>query len=114
MASLLPDMDPAELVALASASYSAGSGSVNRNETIELKVAAVVTQILPNGNMVVSGRQELRVNHELRELRVAGVIRPKDIGSSNNIQYSKISEARNASGCRGQNANLQPPQNSKA
>lgn len=109
MHKLLPDVDPAQLVELASESSASGSGTVNRNETIALKVAAVVTQVLPNGNLVVSGRQEIRVNHELRELRVAGVIRPEDIGSSNDIQYDKIAEARIAYGGRGHIADVQQP-----
>ncbi len=51
-------------------------------------------QMLPNGNMVVAGRQEVKVNQELRELRVAGIIRPQDINMNNTIPYEKIAEAR--------------------
>lgn len=82
------------LVETSSNTSASGSGSINRNESISLKVAALVVQMLPNGNMVVAGRQEVKVNQELRELRVAGIIRPEDIGINNTIPYDKIAEAR--------------------
>ena len=71
-----------------------GAGTIDRNESIFLKVAALVVQQLPNGNLVVAGRQEVKVNQELRELRVAGIIRPEDIQTNNAIPYEKIAEAR--------------------
>ncbi|EAQ01990.1 flagellar L-ring protein precursor [Pseudooceanicola batsensis HTCC2597] len=85
---------PDPLVQSSSSTTASGSGSIARNETISLKVAALVVQMLPNGNMVVAGRQEVKVNEELRELRVAGIIRPEDIATNNTIPYEKIAEAR--------------------
>ncbi|WP_127900748.1 flagellar basal body L-ring protein FlgH [Solirhodobacter olei] len=84
-----------------------GSGSIARGETINLKVAAMVIRKLPNGEMVIAGRQEVKVNQELRELRVAGIIRPSDITTDNTIPYQKIAEARITYGGKGQISSVQ-------
>lgn len=100
---------PSSLVSLGSSSKSTGVGEVERSETITMTIAAVVTQILPNGNMVVWGHQEVRVNFEVRELMVAGVVRPEDITSANTIKHTQIAEARIAYGGRGQLTDVQQP-----
>lgn len=86
-----------------------GAGDILRSETITVNVAAVVTQVLPNGNMVIHGRQETRVNFETRELQIAGIIRPQDIDSSNEVSYEKIAEARLSYGGRGHITDVQQP-----
>ncbi len=84
-----------------------GQGTINRNDQLLTNVAAVVTQLLPNGNMVIEGKQEVRLNNEVRELVVAGVVRPEDIQSDNTIELPKIAEARLAYGGRGTLTNIQ-------
>jgi flagellar L-ring protein FlgH len=106
---VLNDPTPVKLFAGESTSSSDGKGSVNRSEALITNVAAVVTQVLPNGNLVVEGKQEVRVNYEIRELVVAGIVRPEDIQSDNTIDSTKIAEARIAYGGRGQIMDVQQP-----
>lgn len=107
---VLPEaLSPEDLVSLGSDSTSSGSGSIGREEEVILRLAAMVTEILPNGNLVIYGRQEVRVNYELREIKIAGVIRPEDIQSDNTISHEKIAEARIAYGGRGHLSDVQKP-----
>jgi len=86
-----------------------GKGKTKRSEKLTLRVAAVVTGILENGNLVVSGSQEVRVNHEIRILNVAGIVRPQDVDADNQISYEKIAEARISYGGRGRLTEVQQP-----
>jgi flagellar L-ring protein precursor FlgH len=86
-----------------------GTGAINRTEQINLRLAALITQVLPNGNLVLDGHQEIRLDFELRELRLVGVIRPEDIGPDNTISYDQIAEARVSYGGRGQIDDVQQP-----
>src|SRR5712672_469089 len=100
---------PGKLLTTDSTSQYDGKGTIDRTENLKTKVAAVVTQVLPNGNLVVEGKQEIRVNFEIRELIVAGIVRPEDIQSDNTIDSSKIAQARIAYGGRGQITDVQQP-----
>jgi len=109
MEKFLTGVDPSNLVNTNSTTSNNGTGSIARSETVNLKLAAVVTQTLPNGNLVIQGKQEVRVNFELRELTITGIIRPEDIDSTNAISYEKIAEARISYGGRGQITDVQQP-----
>jgi flagellar L-ring protein FlgH len=100
---------PGRLLTADATSSADGKGTVQRQETLQTNIAAVVTQLLPNGNLVVEGKQEVRVNFEMRELIVAGIVRPEDIQSDNTIDSSKIAQARIAYGGHGQLTDVQQP-----
>lgn len=99
--------DPSNMVGVQGQANAAGSGSVNRSEKVNLTIAAVVTDVLSNGNLVIQGRQEVRTNREVRELTVAGIVRPEDISSANTINHSQIAEARISYGGRGDISRMQ-------
>ena len=105
---ILPSaFDPSQAIGVKSDVNSNGTGTVNRSEDVNLTVAATVTAVLPNGNMVIQGRQEVRINAELRELTVAGVVRQEDISAANTIRHTQIAEARVSYGGRGMISNVQ-------
>jgi len=107
--SLLPKtiVDPSKLVSASSSNNNASTGQIQRSEAVTIRLAGVVTQVLPNGNLVVAARQEFRVNSELRELLVTGVIRPQDIASNNTVTHDRMAEARISYGGKGQLTDLQ-------
>lgn len=102
-ASLTPAVDAG------GSSASAGDGSVSRDEKVTLRLAATVLDVLPNGHLVIRGSQEVRVNFELRDLQISGIVRPEDISRQNVITYDKIADARIIYGGRGQITDLQQP-----
>lgn len=95
-------LDTSKMVSANTKSSNSGSGNTSRSEVINMTVAAVVTAVLPNGNLIIQGRQETRVNFELRELLVSGIVRPQDIARDNSIRHTQIAEARISYGGRGQ------------
>ena len=110
LSKILPNsVQPDPLVDLGSTTKTEGSGKVERNEDVTLTVAAIVTQVLPNGNLVIQGHQEVRVNYEVRDLNITGVVRPEDISNTNTIKHTQIAEARISYGGRGQLTDMQQP-----
>lgn len=103
------EADPENLVNLEGTSSTEGEGEVQRQELIQTQIAAVVTQILPNGNFYIQGSQEMQINYDIREVGIAGIVRPEDIGSANTIDLSKVAQARVTYGGRGQIMDYQQP-----
>jgi flagellar L-ring protein precursor FlgH len=101
--------DPAHMVGGASSSDQSGQGAINRKEKIQLTVAAVIVDRLPNGNLVIAGRQDVMINAELRQLTISGVVRPEDISPENTINHTQIAEARISYGGQGQLSAIQRP-----
>jgi flagellar L-ring protein precursor FlgH len=100
-------LDPA--VSASGTTSSTGDGAVTRNEEVTLRLAATVQDVLPNGHLVIRGSQEVRINFELRDLQISGIVRPEDISRQNVITYDKIADARIIYGGRGQITDLQQP-----
>jgi len=107
--SLPSSMDPSNVVKMGSDTSNVGGGSIDRSEQINLTLAALVTQVLPNGNMVIGGHQQMRVNGELRDLQVSGIVRTEDITSANTVDLSQIAEARISYGGKGTVSDVQEP-----
>lgn len=101
--------DPTKAIGLTGDYKSDGTGSINRSEKVSLTIAAVVTGLLPNGNLIIQGRQEVRTNREIRELTVAGIVRPEDVTAANTIKHTQIAEARISYGGRGDVSRTQAP-----
>lgn len=106
---VLAGLSPASALSTSSASGNTGTGEIKRSEGVSLRLAGVVTQVLPNGNLVISARQEVRVSGELRQLSVTGVVRAEDIDSDNTIGLDRMAEARLSYGGRGQITDVQSP-----
>ncbi|WP_041802491.1 flagellar basal body L-ring protein FlgH [Rhodopseudomonas palustris] len=86
-----------------------GTGKIDRTEEVKFSVAAAVVDVLPNGNLLIAGSQEVRVNYEMRVLHVGGIVRPLDITRNNTIAYEKVAEARISYGGRGRLMEVQQP-----
>lgn len=101
--------DPTNLLSIEGTTASNSNGRVDRKETVNTQVAALITQVMPNGNLVIEGSQEILVNYEIREVAVSGVIRPQDINSDNTIESNQIAQARITYSGRGQISDIQQP-----
>jgi flagellar L-ring protein precursor FlgH len=99
--------DPANAINTNSGLTNAGAGAVSRKEKISITVAAVVTQVLPNGNLVISGNQEVQTDNDIRHVGVDGIVRPEDITSANTINHTQIASARIEISGRGDQSRVQ-------
>jgi flagellar L-ring protein precursor FlgH len=102
-------IDPTSLVKMGSDNSNVGTGSIQRQESISMTLAALVAQVLPNGNLVIDGHQQVRVNNELRDMRLSGIVRREDITQDNTVNLSQIAEARVIYGGQGTMSDVQQP-----
>jgi flagellar L-ring protein precursor FlgH len=101
--------DPLALIDLSGNTNTNSTGKIDRKESVKTQVAALVTQVLPNGNLVIEGTQEILVNYEIREVSVRGVIRPQDVNADNTVESSQIAQARIVYSGRGQISDIEQP-----
>jgi flagellar L-ring protein precursor FlgH len=106
---LPPAIDPTSVVKMGSDNSNVGTGSIQRQESISMTLAALVAQVLPNGNLVIDGHQQVRVNNELRDMRLSGIVRREDISQDNTVNLSQIAEARVIYGGQGTMSDVQQP-----
>jgi flagellar L-ring protein precursor FlgH len=104
-----PAFDPTSVIKMGSDNSNVGAGSIQRAESISMTLAALVAQVLPNGNLVIDGHQQVRVNNELRDMRLSGIVRREDITQNNTIDLSQIAEARVIYGGQGTMSDVQQP-----
>jgi flagellar L-ring protein precursor FlgH len=102
-------IDPTNIVKMGSDNSNVGAGSIQRAENISMTLAALVAQVLPNGNLVIDGHQQVRVNNELRDMRLSGIVRREDITQDNTVSLSQIAEARVIYGGQGTMSDVQQP-----
>ncbi|MFK8040496.1 MAG: flagellar basal body L-ring protein FlgH [Rickettsiaceae bacterium] len=106
---LSKDADPANLLDVSGKGDHLGQGSIIRDENVKIELAAMVTRVLPNGNLIVSAEQEIRINNELRRIELVGIVRPKDITAQNSINFSQVANGKMSYGGSGVVSNTQEP-----
>lgn len=99
-------IDPNKLETINSSTSVDSEGKREATDSLDIKIAATIIQILPNGNMVLQGRREVRISGEVRTLELKGIIRREDITAGNRIRYSKIAEARISDVTKGEISDL--------
>jgi flagellar L-ring protein precursor FlgH len=102
-------INPSSLVKMGSNNSNVGAGGINRSEAINMTLAALVAQVLPNGNLVIAGHQQVLVNNEMRDMQVSGIVRTEDITAENTVDLAQIAEARINYGGKGTVSNVQQP-----
>jgi flagellar L-ring protein precursor FlgH len=70
-----------------------GAGSSDRSGSISASIGARVVEVYPNGNLVIFGRQEMKVNNDTQYIIVSGVVRPEDVDAENTIQSTNLADA---------------------
>lgn len=91
---MAPEINLGSLIGAKGKNNFTGSGETERSGELVARMGAIVTQQLPNGNLIIEGKRQVRVNNEEQVLVLSGVIRPRDISSDNSIPSYLIADAR--------------------
>jgi flagellar L-ring protein precursor FlgH len=89
-----PFFNPFSKVAGGLESEFQGTGTTKRSGDLNAYITALVTQILPNGNMVLVGSREVLINNENQIIQLSGVVRPRDIDADNQVLSTYVADAR--------------------
>ncbi len=89
-----PFFNPFSKVAGGVESEFEGTGTTKRSGDLNAYITALVTQVLPNGNLVVTGSREVLINNENQIIELTGVVRPRDIGANNLVLSTYVADAR--------------------
>lgn len=71
-----------------------GSATLSKRGTFQARLTAMVVDVLPNNNLVVSGRREVRVDGEVKLIEFSGVVRKYDISAANTVASELVADAR--------------------
>jgi flagellar L-ring protein precursor FlgH len=82
----------AELGGMSKSSFK-GQGDTNRSEYLTATVPAMVSKVLPNGNLFIEGHRVILVNNEEQHFYISGVVRPIDIDQENSVKSSMVADA---------------------
>jgi len=102
----------ADLSQLLSVSFDSkydGSGSTSRQETLQATLSAKVLEVLSNGNMMIEGRRNVKVNNEDQIIVLTGTVRSRDISAENTISSALVADARIAYSGKGAISDRQKP-----
>ncbi len=86
-----------------------GKGKSDRDGHVKAYISAVVVSVLPNGNLFINGKREIKVNNEIQYITISGIVRPEDISSSNEISSVYVANAKIAYSGIGPIADKQKP-----
>jgi flagellar L-ring protein FlgH len=93
-ANINKNLGASQLFKVGAASEWKGAGASDRSGQLTASVGSIVTQVLPNGNIVVNGQREMTVDNETQTIKVSGIIRPEDITQDNRVTSTFLAEAK--------------------
>lgn len=86
-----------------------GSGQTSRTSSVQSRIAAWVTDVLPNGTLAIKGKHKMAVNDDLQEITITGIVRPKDISGNNTVFSYQVANAEVAISGTGMVAEAEAP-----
>lgn len=101
--------DLTKMISASNASKFAGSGSTSRDESLKATITARVVDVLPNGNLLIEGRRNIKVNNEDQEIVLEGTVRSRDVTPENTVNSIYVANAKISYSGRGIISDQQSP-----